>query len=53
MRRYADKGLHAALEMSRKCNLNLVVAGTSNSVDNIAEVSKLCEQYNAVPHNLG
>jgi len=45
--RYKEKGLNFALKLSKKCQFDLVVAGTSNDVNVIEEVSNLCSQYDA------
>jgi glycosyltransferase involved in cell wall biosynthesis len=47
MSRHQEKGLDIALELSKKRNLKLVVAGSSRNQNDIDKVKSLCNTYNA------
>ena len=47
MTHHKEKGLYTALDLSRRMQIQLVVAGSSNSDEIIQRVSELCNAYGA------
>ena len=47
MSRHTEKGLRISLELSKKCQFRLLVAGTSNRAADIEVVSHLCDDFSA------